>query len=363
MQLTHRFTLPASVEQAWTAFYFAHRIAPCFPGATLTRVAGDEFDGVLKIKLGPTPLQYEGTATFLERSAEEQRIVVEAHGEDRRGHGTITVTVSMTFTESESETHVEVTSTAEFTGGGASFGQTVVQEASDRLVQRLIECVSEKFANGLGDLPTAEELATAAAAEHAAPQRAVGRGMSEVAESQEAVQPNREPAANVAAERKPPPEAAGKREPASEPAAEREPAPEREPTTPEVAAEPEPTAEITTEPEPTAEITTEPEPTAEITTEPEPSPEPAAEIAAERQALDADEASASDTDHATAASGVADDSGATQPFQPALPDTAGPQGSALATVVMPRVRRFGPPVLGALVAMSVISGIVRRIRR
>jgi hypothetical protein len=268
---------------------------------------------------------------------------------------------------------VEVTSTAEFTGGGASFGQTVVQEASDRLVQRLIECVSEKFANGLGDLPTAEELATAAAAEHTAPQRAVGRGMSEVAESQEAVQPNREPAANVAADRKPTPEAAGKHEPASEPAAEREPPPEREPTRPEVAAEPEPTAEIATQPEPTAEIATQPEPTAEIATqpeptaeiatEPEPSPEPAAEIAAERQALDADEASAPDTDYATAASGVADGSAATTPFQPALPDTAGPQGSALATVVMPRVRRFGPPVLGALVAMSVISGIVRRIRR
>ena len=94
MQLTHRFTLPASVEQAWTAFYFANRIAPCFPGATLTRVAGDEFDGVLKIKLGPTPLQYEGTATFLERSPEDQRIVVQAHGKDRRGHGTISVTVS-----------------------------------------------------------------------------------------------------------------------------------------------------------------------------------------------------------------------------------------------------------------------------
>lgn len=71
MQLTHRFTLPAPVEQAWTAFYFPNRIAPCFPGATLDRVAGTDFDGVLKIKLGPVPVQYEGTATFLERSAEE----------------------------------------------------------------------------------------------------------------------------------------------------------------------------------------------------------------------------------------------------------------------------------------------------
>jgi uncharacterized protein len=326
MQLTHRFTLPASVEQAWTAFYFANRIAPCFPGATLTRVAGDEFDGVLKIKLGPTPLQYEGTATFLERSPENQRIVVQAHGKDRRGHGTISVTVTITFTGGESKTDVEATSTAEFTGHGASFGQTVVQEASDRLVQRLIDCVSGKFATGLGDLPSAEELATGAAAEHApARQRAGGGKMSELADPQEAIQPERKPTADVDAERdaKPAADVDTEREPATDADAERDA---------------KPAADVDTEPVPATDADT------------------------ERSALDADRASVPHTDNATAASGVADGSAAPTPDSPALPATAGPQGGALATMVLPRVRRFGPPVLGALVAVSVISGIVRRIR-
>src|SRR5829696_3900035 len=169
MQLTHRFTLPAPVEQAWTAFYFPNRIAPCFPGATLDRVAGNEFDGVLKIKLGSVPVQYEGTASFLERSAEEQRIALEAHGKDRRGHGMIAATVTMTFIQVGSGTDVEVISTVELTGQGAAFGETVVQEASDRLVQRLVDCVSGKFADGLGDLPSAEELATSTPAQQERP--------------------------------------------------------------------------------------------------------------------------------------------------------------------------------------------------
>jgi uncharacterized protein len=158
MQLTHWFTLPASVEQAWTAFYFPNRIAPCFPGATLGRVDGNQFDGVLKIKLGPTPVEYEGSARFLERSDESQRIVVEAHGKDRRGRGTITVTVAMTFTQADSGTDVEAVSTVDLTGQAASFGDTVIQQVSDRLVQRLVECVSGKFASGLGDPPSPEEL-------------------------------------------------------------------------------------------------------------------------------------------------------------------------------------------------------------
>lgn len=313
MRLTHRFTLPASVEQAWTAFYFANRIAPCFPGATLTRVAGDEFDGLLKIKLGPTPLQYEGTATFLERSPEDQRIVVQAHGKDRRGHGTVAVTVTMTFTGVESQTHVEVTSTADFTGQGASLGKAVIQEASDHLVQRLIDCVSGRFATGLGDLPSAEELATATAAEHApARQQAVGERMSLPPNPQEAVQPEPEPAADAV--------------------------PGREPTT---------NADTDHQP------TTNADPDRQLTTNADTT----------RSALDAQKASAPHTDYASEASSAADGSAASAPHPPALPVPAGPEGNSLATMVLPRVRRLGPPVLGALAAVSVISSIVRRIRR
>ncbi|HWI01444.1 MAG TPA: SRPBCC domain-containing protein [Propionibacteriaceae bacterium] len=382
MELTHRFTLPASVEQAWTAFYFAHRIAPCFPGATLTRVAGDEFDGALKIKLGPTPLQYEGTATFLERSPEEQRIVVEAHGKDRRGHGTVAVTVTMTFTGREAETEVEVSSTVEFTGQGASLGQTVIQEVSDRLVQRLVECVSGKFATGLGDLPTAEELATSAAPEHAGTPQRTGRRMSEVANSDQALQPDPEPTVNVAAEQRPAPEVEAEQQPAPEVEAEQQPAPEvqaEQQPAPEVQAEQQPAPEVEAEQQPAPDVQAEQQPTAEVDTEREPDPDiageqqpasgttaegqPTIDVTSEGDALDAEKLSAPDADNATGASGVADDSGATETYQPALPATADAEDSALATGVLPRVRRLAPPVLGALVALSVISGIVRRIRR
>src|SRR5215203_5761865 len=340
MRLTHRFTLPASVEQAWTAFYFPNRIAPCFSVATLILFAGDEFDGLLKINLGPTPLQYEGTATFLERSPEDQRIVVRAHGKDRRGHGTITVTVTMTFTGVESETYVEVTTTADFTGQGASLGQTVIQEASDHLVQRLVDCVSGKFATGLGDLPSAEELATAAAPEHTpARQQTGGERTSEVADHQEAVQPGREPTADVLAKR----------------------------VTTDAKSEPEPAAHVLADREPASNADTEREPATDADTEREPTTkadtdrEPTTDADTEDSALDAQTASAPHTDHASAASGAADGGAAPTPRLPALPVSAGPPGHGLATMVLPRVRRFGPPVLGALAAVSVISNIVRRI--
>ena len=297
-------------------------------------------------------MQYEGTATFLERSPGDQRIVVHAHGKDRRGHGTVTVTVTMTFTGRESETDVEVTVTAEFTGQGASLGQTVIQEASDHLVQRLVDCVSGKFATGLGDLPSAEELATATAPEHApARQQTGGERTSEVADHQEAVQPEREPVADVLAERvstdantepEPAADVLAEREPATRADTERQPAAEREPTNADT--EREPATKADTEREPAADR----EPTNADT---------------EDSALDAQTASAPSTDYASAAIGAADGSAVPTPHVPVLPVSAGLPGHGLATTVLPRVRRFGPPVLGALAAVSVISNIVRRIRR
>ena len=39
------------------------RIAPCLPGAQLESVDGDEFHGIVKVKVGPITAQYKGTAS------------------------------------------------------------------------------------------------------------------------------------------------------------------------------------------------------------------------------------------------------------------------------------------------------------
>ena len=47
MELQHRFTVPASVDETWQAFNDLERVAPCFPGASLTSVEGDTFKGTV----------------------------------------------------------------------------------------------------------------------------------------------------------------------------------------------------------------------------------------------------------------------------------------------------------------------------
>src|SRR4028118_2164338 len=88
MELNHRFRVKAPIDVTWAAFNDLERVAPCFPGATLTSVDGDDFSGSCKVKLGPIALQYTGSGLFVERDMTSYRAVIEAKGRDKRGNGT-----------------------------------------------------------------------------------------------------------------------------------------------------------------------------------------------------------------------------------------------------------------------------------
>jgi carbon monoxide dehydrogenase subunit G len=161
MDLTHRFSVPASVEETWTAFNHLDRLAPCFPGASISSTHGDHFEGSIKIKLGPMALVYSGSGRFLERDPAAHRLVFQASGDERRGNGTATATVAASLVGNGSGTDVELVTDLDFTGRPAQFGSGVVSDVSDKLVDQFVSCVSVRFADGLG-APVLDDEAAAA---------------------------------------------------------------------------------------------------------------------------------------------------------------------------------------------------------
>ena len=98
MDLTHRFTVPVPIDEAWAHFNDIGSVAECFPGASVTSAEGDTFAGSVKVKLGPIALVYNGTGTFTEKDEATHRMVVDAKGKDKRGNGTAGAAVVMTMT-------------------------------------------------------------------------------------------------------------------------------------------------------------------------------------------------------------------------------------------------------------------------
>src|SRR6478672_7978808 len=148
MDLTHRFTVPVPIDEAWAHFNDIGSVAECFPGATVTSVEGDTFAGSVKVKLGPIALVYNGTGTFTEKDEATHRMVVDAKGKDKRGNGTAGAAVVMTMTESPgaaSSTDIEVVTDLAITGKPAQFGRGVMQDVSDKLLGQFVTCLEQRL--------------------------------------------------------------------------------------------------------------------------------------------------------------------------------------------------------------------------
>jgi carbon monoxide dehydrogenase subunit G len=154
VQLNHSFTVPASIDETWSAFNDLERIAPCFPGAALTSVEGDDFTGTCKIKLGPISMQYGGSGKFLERDEEAHRAVIEAKGKDKRGNGTAAATVTaQLIAGGDVSTNVEVVTDLAITGKPAQFGRGVMQDVSDKLLGQFATCLETRLGPATVDEP------------------------------------------------------------------------------------------------------------------------------------------------------------------------------------------------------------------
>lgn len=178
MQLTHTFTVPTGIDEAWDVLRDVERVAPCMPGATITNVEGDEFSGRVKVKVGPMQVTYKGSARFAELDHEQHRAVIEAVGQEAAGSGTATATVTSELADRDGETEVTLVTDLQITGRPAQFGRGVMSEVGDKLIGQFADCLAARLA-GEADVaprpapPEPEHLPEAARMVHQDPAREV----------------------------------------------------------------------------------------------------------------------------------------------------------------------------------------------
>ncbi len=100
MELTNDFVVAVPVEHAWEVLTDVERIAPCLPGAELQEVEGDEYRGIVKVKVGPITASYRGTARFEEKDPVAHRGVLRAEGRETRGQGNASATITAVLSPS-----------------------------------------------------------------------------------------------------------------------------------------------------------------------------------------------------------------------------------------------------------------------
>ncbi len=122
------------------------QVGPCFPGAILDHVDGDEFSGSVKIKLGPIRMTYKGSARIVEKDPVAHRAKIEATGNAGGSTSTAAMMVTATATAlAPNRTAVDLVTTLSLTGRPAQFGRGVMVDVGNKLIGQFADCVSNKL--------------------------------------------------------------------------------------------------------------------------------------------------------------------------------------------------------------------------
>ncbi|OCB13811.1 carbon monoxide dehydrogenase [Mycolicibacterium porcinum] len=170
MELNNEFRVAVPAARTWEVLTDVERVAPCLPGATLLSVDGDDFTGAVKVKVGPITVSYKGDATFQEKDAAAQRVVLKANGKETRGNGTASAIVTAQLKdEGADSTLVVVTTDLAISGKAAQFGRGVLADVAGSLIDQFAKSLEAEL---LGETTSAAETGSAATGAEQPPQEA-----------------------------------------------------------------------------------------------------------------------------------------------------------------------------------------------
>lgn len=170
MELNNEFEVRAPIDRTWATLTDVETIAPCLPGAQLQEIDGDEYKGVVKVKVGPITANYKGTASFVEKNDDDFRAVLKAEGRDVR-NGNAQAMITAQLVPVGDHTKVQVLTDMHVTGKVAQFGRGVMADVSAKLMGQFADnlhtLIDAREGDSGAEAPVAGAAPEAAAAEPA----------------------------------------------------------------------------------------------------------------------------------------------------------------------------------------------------
>lgn len=145
MELTNEFDIDRPIDDTWRILNDLEFIAPCMPGAQLQEIEGEEYRGIVKIKVGPITAKYSGKASFMEQNEADKVAKLKAEGRDpRQGNANAIITATMTSV-SDSVTNVNIHTDLALSGKIASFGRGAIEDVSKKLLTQFSDNLRDKL--------------------------------------------------------------------------------------------------------------------------------------------------------------------------------------------------------------------------
>lgn len=161
MEFVNEFRVPVSIDQAWEVLTDVNRVVPAIPGAQLLSVDGDDFVGVVKVKVGPITVQYKGNASFEDKDLSAHRAVIRADGKESRGQGNASALVTAQLKDEGETTCCLLTTDLTISGKAAQFGRGALSEVATNLIGQFATNLEADLLGGSRDVATSTTAAPA----------------------------------------------------------------------------------------------------------------------------------------------------------------------------------------------------------
>jgi uncharacterized protein len=143
MRIENTVEVDAPLDRVWALVNDIPRVAPCMPGAALTGVHDDTYEGTVAVKLGPLRMSYKGKVVIEGVDEANHSARLAASGRDTKGAGTARASVETRLEAVDpTRTRLHVTSDVQLTGKVASFGRGgAINDVASRLFGQFADCL------------------------------------------------------------------------------------------------------------------------------------------------------------------------------------------------------------------------------
>lgn len=117
MTLQENVWVALPLVDAWALLTDLRRALSCLPDVRIDGVVDGECRGALQLGSGAACARYAGTAYFIERDEIDHRAIVQVHGDEEGGSGTVAGTVTLTLRAEDTGTRIDMATELALAGG------------------------------------------------------------------------------------------------------------------------------------------------------------------------------------------------------------------------------------------------------
>ncbi len=139
------FEIEAPADRVWAYFQDPVRVAPCLPGAELTRVVDEKtYEGRVRFRVGPVTAQYRGTVLIEQMDGENMTAEMVARGDQQGAPGRAEARLTFSLRPvGEARTQVAFRAQVTIAGALARVGGGMIQAVARQMMRKFAACVQE----------------------------------------------------------------------------------------------------------------------------------------------------------------------------------------------------------------------------